>query len=169
MTARLTTPTPRSWPPTGEPVFSAPRQPCPSRRLLVLLMWLVRISHSPDEGMFEQGTHDNEIHHELIRPVLVILLVLLMLMSSTSFTENLKPQQVWLLAGQSNMIGYGTSTAALPPKLRQPRSNIKVFTDADTGWVELAPGLGPNNGMFGPGSSLLAAIWRPLRRRLISC
>ncbi len=84
------------------------------------------------------------------RPVLLGLLVLLMLMSSTSLAETSKPQQVWLLAGQSNMIGYGTSTAALPPELRRPQTNVKAFTNVGTGWIDLAPGLGPNNAMFGP-------------------
>lgn len=59
----------------------------------------------------------------------------------------LATEQVWLLAGQSNMIGYGTSTAELPATLQQPQSNVKMFTDPATGWISLAPGSGHD---FGP-------------------
>ena len=51
---------------------------------------------------------------------------------------------------QSNMIGYGTRTADLTPQQRQPQRNVKIIADDKTGWLELAPGLGPHGSSFGP-------------------
>ena len=77
------------------------------------------------------------------------LLPLLTLICSTSLAETPRPQKVWLLAGQSNMIGYGSRNDDLPPTLRQPQAGVKISTNGRT-WVDLAPGFGPTGGSFGP-------------------
>ena len=77
------------------------------------------------------------------------LLPLSTLICSTSLAETPRPQQVWLLAGQSNMIGYGSRNDDLPPTLRQPQAGVKISTNGST-WVDLAPGFGPTRGSFGP-------------------
>jgi hypothetical protein len=87
-------------------------------------------------------------HHRGFIPV--GLLVLLMLTSSVNVAKASNPQQVWLLAGQSNMIGYGTSIGDLPPELQQPQTNVQAFTNTNTGWIDLAGGLGPTTVTFGP-------------------
>ncbi len=86
----------------------------------------------------------------LRRLVLPGLLLFLMLTFSESYAETAKPQQVWLMAGQSNMIGYGTRTVDLTPQQRRPHTDVKILIDAKTGWTDLAPGLGPNGNSFGP-------------------
>ncbi len=86
----------------------------------------------------------------LQRQASVGLPILLILFSSANFAEAAKPQQVWLLAGQSNMLGYGTSIGDLPSDLQQPQTNVQAFTDVGTGWIDLAPGLGPTSVTFGP-------------------
>lgn len=82
-----------------------------------------------------------------VRPVFAGLPVLLVLLPSASLADILTQQQVWLMAGQSNMIGYGTATADLPAPLQQPQPNVQIFTDAGAGWNNLGPGLG---NQFGP-------------------
>lgn len=77
-----------------------------------------------------------------------LLLPLLTLICSISLAGTPRPQKVWLLAGQSNMIGYGTRNEDLPPALRQPQAGVKISTDGRS-WVDLAPGLGPTRDSFG--------------------
>jgi len=55
--------------------------------------------------------------------------------------------KVYLLAGQSNMVGWCDSSQ-LPLQLQQPRSDIQVYWQ-DT-WYDLQPGLGGNSSKFGP-------------------
>ena len=76
------------------------------------------------------------------------LLPLLLLICSTTLAETPRPQKVWLLAGQSNMIGWVTDNKDLPPELRRPQAGVKISTDGRS-WVDLAPGFGPTRRQFG--------------------
>ena len=55
--------------------------------------------------------------------------------------------KVYLLAGQSNMVGWSDSDN-LPPELQQPRSDIQTYWQGI--WYDLQPGLGGNSSKFGP-------------------
>lgn len=74
---------------------------------------------------------------------------LLTLTCSTSLAETPRPQKVWILAGQSNMIGYGSDNNDLPPTLRQPQAGVKISSNGRT-WVDLTPGFDPVGNGFGP-------------------
>jgi len=63
--------------------------------------------------------------------------------------ETPRPQRAWILAGQSNMIGYGSNNDDLPPSLRQSQAGVKISSNGKT-WVDLAPGFGPDGNSFGP-------------------
>ena len=59
-------------------------------------------------------------------------------------TETSRPQAVWLLAGQSNMIGFGPKGSELSPEWWTSRPNVSTYTvDA---WAPLLP----TEGSFGP-------------------
>jgi hypothetical protein len=58
--------------------------------------------------------------------------------------------KVFLMAGQSNMVGYG-GTSFLPTLLKKPQKNIQiyVFGTANFNWGPLRPGLGTSINSFG--------------------
>jgi hypothetical protein len=55
--------------------------------------------------------------------------------------------KVYLLAGQSNMVGWSLSSN-LPPQLQLPRSDIQIYWQGT--WHDLQPGLGNYSNRFGP-------------------
>jgi hypothetical protein len=59
-------------------------------------------------------------------------------------TRARRPREVWLLAGQSNMIGYGPVGSELSPAWRQSPPNVRIHMGQ--GWAPVAPG----DGGFGP-------------------
>ena len=73
------------------------------------------------------------------RTCLLSSFVVWMLTVSPGFAFGEPPPKIWLLAGQSNMLGYTTRTSDLPPELRHPQSNVKCF-DGKT-WQDLGPNL----------------------------
>jgi hypothetical protein len=66
---------------------------------------------------------------------------------TASGTANAKPVKVYLLAGQSNMVGFGENNA-LPTELKQPQTDVQIFHGG--GWGYLRPGLGKDGNSFGP-------------------
>jgi len=78
----------------------------------------------------------------LFRRVFAGLLPLLVLSTSASFAVEGRPVQIWLLAGQSNAIGWSDDVSGLPPELQQPQPNVKIYTDTSGGWKDLGPGFG---------------------------
>ena len=57
--------------------------------------------------------------------------------------------KVFLLGGQSNMVGIG-EVAQLAPPYNAPQSNVKFWNNASGGWVNLQGGFGANSTYFGP-------------------
>ena len=63
--------------------------------------------------------------------------------------------RVYLLAGQSNMVGYGR-TSELPPELSRPQTRVQIHAegrvdgDLSGHWDTLAPGYGTTLDRFGP-------------------
>ena len=55
--------------------------------------------------------------------------------------------KVYLLAGQSNMVGWADNSG-LPPELQQPRADIPTYWQGI--WQDLQPGFGGNSSKFGP-------------------
>lgn len=58
--------------------------------------------------------------------------------------EPVMPEDVWLLAGQSNMIGFGPKGSELPDDLKRPLPGVLMY--GGEAWRALQPG----DGMFGP-------------------
>lgn len=58
--------------------------------------------------------------------------------------------KVFLMAGQSNMVGYG-DTSALPDYFKKAQENIQIFVfgDVNFNWGPLRPGLGKDINLFG--------------------
>lgn len=54
---------------------------------------------------------------------------------------------VYLLAGQSNMLGHETG---LPPAPYHEAQKVKYWSGADKGWIDLQPGLGETDNDIGP-------------------
>lgn len=82
----------------------------------------------------------------MTRSLSLILLGLTMLaFNATDAAE--KPLKVFVLAGQSNMVGKRSVARQLPENLRQPQKTAFFFTGKD--WVPLAPGKTEKRG-FGP-------------------
>ncbi|MHC4265786.1 MAG: sialate O-acetylesterase [Planctomycetota bacterium] len=67
------------------------------------------------------------------------------LMFRTTFVQ--AETKVYLLAGQSNMVGWSLSSN-LPAQLQQPRPDIQTYWQGT--WNDLQPGLGGNSNRFGP-------------------
>ena len=68
--------------------------------------------------------------------------------TTAPFTQT--PLEVFVLAGQSNMIGATAYVSELPPDLLQPQNNVLVWQGGT--WVPLVPGQAPlqANDHFGP-------------------
>ncbi len=62
--------------------------------------------------------------------------------------------RVFLLGGQSNMVGQG-ATAELTPPLSQPQTDVNFWSG---GWVPLQPIYGRSSTQFGPEVSFGRAI-----------
>jgi iduronate 2-sulfatase len=83
-------------------------------------------------------------------PVRILFALPLLLIAATTLTSTpaaADPFQVYLLAGQSNMVGYGTSSQ-LPPELQEPQTDVRFSTGGR--WGPLRPGYGTNPASFGP-------------------
>jgi hypothetical protein len=76
-------------------------------------------------------------------------LLMLLLLNGLVWCVSLGHAQtkVYLLAGQSNMVGW-CSNSGLPPELQQPRPDIPIYWQ--NYWQYLQPGLGSDSGKFGP-------------------
>ncbi len=76
--------------------------------------------------------------------------------------KRVKTQKVWLLAGQSNMIGHGADSSKLPEALKKVQTNVKIFTEVTGKWVNLGVGHGAGENGFGPelvfGREMAAAL-----------
>ena len=68
-----------------------------------------------------------------LSPAVVLLTV------SAGFASDDNPRKIWLLAGQSNMLGYTTNTSELPPELQEPQPNVDYF-DGKT-WQTVRPNM----------------------------
>jgi len=79
-----------------------------------------------------------------LRKMVLLSMGLLVWGISTCPAETTK---VFLLAGQSNMVGW-SSNSGLPQELQQPRPDIQVYWNGV--WDDLQPGLGGNSSYFGP-------------------
>jgi hypothetical protein len=55
--------------------------------------------------------------------------------------------QLFLLGGQSNMVGTGADTSGLPTALQSPQDDVLFYWKSDVGLTTLRPGSGIN---FGP-------------------
>jgi len=74
---------------------------------------------------------------------LIITLTIILSFVSSAYAGT----KVYLLAGQSNMVGWSDSSG-LPPELQQPRPDIQTYWQGI--WQDLQPGLGGNSSKFGP-------------------
>jgi len=83
--------------------------------------------------------------------VLTFVLVFVLLVSLVQAV----PLRVYLLAGQSNMVGAGESSA-LPPELQLPQSDVLAFVGGQVvysyswTWLNLQPNMGAGVGYIGP-------------------
>lgn len=57
--------------------------------------------------------------------------------------------RIFLLGGQSNMVGQGAS-ADLKEPYSKPLAQVKVWQSESNGWMTLSPGMGYNTESFGP-------------------
>jgi hypothetical protein len=77
---------------------------------------------------------------------MTILISAIVLMSGMSICQA-QTTKVFLLAGQSNMVGW-CSNSDLPQELQQPRPDIQIYWGGV--WTYLRPGLGGGSSYFGP-------------------
>ncbi|MDD5328346.1 MAG: sialate O-acetylesterase [Phycisphaerae bacterium] len=77
---------------------------------------------------------------------IIILILAVVPVSGTSICQA-GTTKVFLLAGQSNMVGW-CSNSDLPLELQQPRPDIQIYWGGV--WTYLRPGLGGNSSCFGP-------------------
>ena len=75
----------------------------------------------------------------MLMPSVLILL-------ATMVSVQARPAKVYLLGGQSNMVGYGNNDA-LPPELGRPQNDVQIYHDGN--WGLLRPGLGAGSDLFG--------------------
>jgi len=77
---------------------------------------------------------------------LIILITAVVPMAGTSICQA-QTTKVFLLAGQSNMVGW-CYNSSLPPELQQSRPDIQIYFDG--AWTYLRQGLGGTASCFGP-------------------
>jgi len=82
-----------------------------------------------------------------MRQVLYVVLFLLVWGFVETVMAQEKPLKVFVLAGQSNMVGRRAKVAELPEDLKKEQAGALFFTGR--GWVPLAPGVTERQG-FGP-------------------
>jgi hypothetical protein len=90
----------------------------------------------------------------LIVERIAILISTVVLVAGTSICQA-GTTKVFLLAGQSNMVGW-CSNSGLPPELQQPRPDIQIYWGGV--WTYLRPGLGGDSSYFGPEITLCRDI-----------
>ncbi len=56
--------------------------------------------------------------------------------------------KVYLLAGQSNMVGWTSLNIDLPPELQIPQVDVQIYSQGS--WDDLGPGFGRTTSYFGP-------------------
>ncbi|MFA5240151.1 MAG: sialate O-acetylesterase [Phycisphaerae bacterium] len=78
---------------------------------------------------------------------IIILISTVVLVSGTSICQA-GTTKVYLLAGQSNMVGWGPNIN-LPQELQQPRTDISIYWRSSA-WTYLRPGLADSSSCFGP-------------------
>lgn len=76
-----------------------------------------------------------------------------------SDADAVKPLKVFILAGQSNMVGKRSKRAELPEELQKEQSNAFFFSGSD--WVRIKPGVTEVHG-FGPEISFCERISQTL-------
>ena len=92
-------------------------------------------------------------------------------LASFSLPASTASIQLFILAGQSNMVGYRSNLADLPPDLQQPESPV-LWYDRQNQWVSLQPPTEPlpfsqgvaNSQGFGPEITLAATLSRHLNQ-----
>jgi len=77
--------------------------------------------------------------NQVKRRYLFLSPVILMLTVSAGLASDEHPRKIWLLAGQSNMLGYTTMASDLPGELQKPQTNVKYF-DGQT-WQAIRPNM----------------------------
>ena len=70
--------------------------------------------------------------------------------------DDKRRQQVWLLAGQSNMIGYGPKGSELSPEWREPPANVMIYSGET--WAPLMPADGGFGAEIGFGHAMSTAF-----------
>ncbi len=71
------------------------------------------------------------------------------------------PVKIFLLAGQSNMLGQGVN-AELPEELAAPFEGVKIWNRRGRAWEPVAPGTGKRPENFGPEVTFARAIARAM-------
>jgi hypothetical protein len=84
-----------------------------------------------------------KVNKKIIWIIIISLTIVHTLMSD--------PHKVFLLAGQSNMVGTG-NLMDLPEELKAEQPMVMIYTagTAEHGWITLQPGVGASTGSFGP-------------------
>ena len=77
---------------------------------------------------------------------IVIIFATMLIISSVSVQA--EPMKIYLLGGQSNMVGWITSNSDLPSNLQQPQTDVQIYFGGS--WDYLRPGLGMDSSRFGP-------------------
>lgn len=86
-----------------------------------------------------------------------LILLAMLLLTSPLVGQTKKPVQVFLLGGQSNMVGVGQVKELVSP-YDQPFARIPAWNQAEKKWEPLAPGMMKRKGRFGPEISFGRAI-----------
>ena len=77
------------------------------------------------------------------------IVVLLLCCFSALIPAAEKPLKVFVLIGQSNMVGKRCVAKQLPEHLQKPQEQVLYFAKQDTGWQAIKPGITEAKG-FGP-------------------
>lgn len=92
-----------------------------------------------------------------------VCLAILCLFCLSAYTES-KPLKVFILIGQSNMVGKRCKIEKLPAHLKQPQEKALSFSEKN-GWQPLTPGKTEKQG-FGPEISFAYEIQKLLREQI---
>jgi hypothetical protein len=98
----------------------------------------------------------------IVSTVVVVALVSLLIAATSSHTKQTVP--LFIFAGQSNMVGFGSTGSTLPANLRTPRKDAQ-FWDRSAGAWSTTP-VTPN-GVYGPEVSTLRRLADKLHRPVL--
>ena len=96
--------------------------------------------------MFRDVTIMDSLKYKLAFRIMIILALASLLAHSGSLCHA-QTTKVFLLAGQSNMVGW-CPNSTLPVELQSPRPDIQIYWNGV--WTYLQPGLGGSSSYFGP-------------------